>query len=136
MLKDNTYSGVNLLQGEVTAKKPSLTFNLRTNGLKVTSVPPPTAGQADCLQGQDRSAIIVASPMPKFYTNAVSVFGDSRYLNYQKRCGIWHLRRGGQSKSPPLEHRVDIPSKNIKIRTEIIATKKFLFRLLGTIATC
>ncbi|KAG8275950.1 hypothetical protein J6590_074856 [Homalodisca vitripennis] len=37
-------------------KKPSLTLNLGTNGLKVTSKPPPTAGQAGCLQGQDRSA--------------------------------------------------------------------------------
>ncbi|KAG8320011.1 hypothetical protein J6590_078943 [Homalodisca vitripennis] len=36
---------------------PLLTFNLGTNGLKVTSEPPPTAGQAGCLQGQDRSAV-------------------------------------------------------------------------------
>ncbi|KAG8249375.1 hypothetical protein J6590_019662 [Homalodisca vitripennis] len=40
-----------------TAKKPSLSLNLRTNGLKVTSVPPPMAGQAGCLQGQGRSAV-------------------------------------------------------------------------------
>ncbi|KAG8316479.1 hypothetical protein J6590_049603 [Homalodisca vitripennis] len=39
------------------AKKPSLTLNLGTNGLKVTSKPPPMAGQAGCLQGQDRSAV-------------------------------------------------------------------------------
>ncbi|KAG8277893.1 hypothetical protein J6590_033426 [Homalodisca vitripennis] len=38
-------------------KKPSLTFNVETNGLKVTSEPPPTVGQLDCLQGQDRSAV-------------------------------------------------------------------------------
>ncbi|KAG8274234.1 hypothetical protein J6590_004256 [Homalodisca vitripennis] len=42
--------------GEVMSKKPSLTLNLGTSGLKVTSEPPPTAGQAGCLQGQDRSA--------------------------------------------------------------------------------
>ncbi|KAG8336991.1 hypothetical protein J6590_034079 [Homalodisca vitripennis] len=40
---------------EVRAKKPSLILNLE-NGSKVTSEPPPTAGQAGCLQGQDRSA--------------------------------------------------------------------------------
>ncbi|KAG8284697.1 hypothetical protein J6590_097376, partial [Homalodisca vitripennis] len=43
--------------GEVRAKKYSLTCNLGTNGLKVTSEPPPMAGQAGCLQGQDRSAV-------------------------------------------------------------------------------
>ncbi|KAG8245078.1 hypothetical protein J6590_009155 [Homalodisca vitripennis] len=36
------------------AKKPSLTLNLGTNGLKVASEPPPMTGQAGCLQGQDR----------------------------------------------------------------------------------
>ncbi|KAG8269021.1 response to oxidative stress [Homalodisca vitripennis] len=34
-----------------------LTLNLGTNGLKATSEPPPMAGQAGCLQGQDRSAV-------------------------------------------------------------------------------
>ncbi|KAG8292873.1 hypothetical protein J6590_028624 [Homalodisca vitripennis] len=43
--------------GEVRAKNPSLKLNLGTNGLKVTSEPPPTARQADCLQGQDGSAV-------------------------------------------------------------------------------
>ncbi|KAG8253723.1 hypothetical protein J6590_098313 [Homalodisca vitripennis] len=43
--------------GEVRDKKPSLAVNLGTNGLKVTSEPPPFVGQADCLQGQDRSAV-------------------------------------------------------------------------------
>ncbi|KAG8262691.1 hypothetical protein J6590_049239 [Homalodisca vitripennis] len=44
------------------AKKPSITLNLGTNGLKVTSEPPPPmAGQAGCLQGQDRSAVIYPS---------------------------------------------------------------------------
>ncbi|KAG8284168.1 hypothetical protein J6590_003861 [Homalodisca vitripennis] len=42
---------------EARAKKPSLSLNLGTNGLKVTSEPPPMVGQAGCLQGQDRSAI-------------------------------------------------------------------------------
>ncbi|KAG8329882.1 hypothetical protein J6590_076909 [Homalodisca vitripennis] len=36
---------------------PSVTLNLGTNGLKVTSEPPSMAGQAGCLQGQDRSAV-------------------------------------------------------------------------------
>ncbi|KAG8242815.1 hypothetical protein J6590_057913 [Homalodisca vitripennis] len=36
---------------EIRTKKPSLTLNLETNGLKVTSEPPPMAGQAGCLQG-------------------------------------------------------------------------------------
>ncbi|KAG8301923.1 hypothetical protein J6590_041358 [Homalodisca vitripennis] len=40
--------------GEVRAKKHSPTRNLKINGLKVTSEPPPTAWQADCLQGEDR----------------------------------------------------------------------------------
>ncbi|KAG8269697.1 hypothetical protein J6590_101911 [Homalodisca vitripennis] len=42
---------------EVRADKPSLRLNLGTNGLKVTSEPPQMAGQAGCLQGQDRSAV-------------------------------------------------------------------------------
>ncbi|KAG8336542.1 hypothetical protein J6590_042059 [Homalodisca vitripennis] len=40
-----------------TSKRTSLTRNLGTNGLKVTSEPPPMAGQASCLEGQDRSAV-------------------------------------------------------------------------------
>ncbi|KAG8274353.1 hypothetical protein J6590_004379 [Homalodisca vitripennis] len=44
---------------EVMAEKPSLTLSLGTNGLKVTSEPPPMAGQAGCLQGQDRSAVTI-----------------------------------------------------------------------------
>ncbi|KAG8291842.1 regulation of ligase activity protein [Homalodisca vitripennis] len=46
---------------EVRAKKPSLTQpgdqHLTLQHLKVTSQPPPMAGQAGCLQGQDRSAV-------------------------------------------------------------------------------
>ncbi|KAG8305913.1 hypothetical protein J6590_058876 [Homalodisca vitripennis] len=42
--------------GQVSAKKPSLTLKLATNGRKVTFQPPPTGGQAGCLQRQDRSA--------------------------------------------------------------------------------
>ncbi|KAG8248346.1 hypothetical protein J6590_042967 [Homalodisca vitripennis] len=49
------------LLSEVRAKKPSLTLNLGTNGLKVTSEPPPMAGQAGCLQGQDHSAVTYSS---------------------------------------------------------------------------
>ncbi|KAG8283764.1 hypothetical protein J6590_011135 [Homalodisca vitripennis] len=44
------------MRGEVRAEKPTLTLNVRVNGLKVTSETPPMAGQADCLQGHDRSA--------------------------------------------------------------------------------
>ncbi|KAG8291789.1 hypothetical protein J6590_052754 [Homalodisca vitripennis] len=44
------------IAGEVRAKKPSLTLNLGTNGLKVTSELS-VAGQAGCMQGQDRLAI-------------------------------------------------------------------------------
>ncbi|KAG8280271.1 hypothetical protein J6590_085361 [Homalodisca vitripennis] len=39
------------------AKKPSLTLNLGTNGLKVTYEPPQMVGQAGCLQGLDLSAV-------------------------------------------------------------------------------
>ncbi|KAG8289845.1 hypothetical protein J6590_096101 [Homalodisca vitripennis] len=56
---------------EVRAKKPSLTLNLGTNGLKVTSEPPPMAGQAGRLQGQDRSAVTCPSS------------------SHARRCLIW-----------------------------------------------
>lgn len=39
------------LPGEVWGEKPSLTFNLGTNGLKVTSGPPLVSGRAGCMQG-------------------------------------------------------------------------------------
>ncbi|KAG8301571.1 hypothetical protein J6590_050738 [Homalodisca vitripennis] len=52
-----TSSQSSQLQSGVMSKKPSLTLNLRTTGFKVTSEPPPTAGQAGCLQRQDRSAV-------------------------------------------------------------------------------
>ncbi|KAG8253762.1 hypothetical protein J6590_027798 [Homalodisca vitripennis] len=42
-----------VLMATSTAKKPSLTLNLGTNGLKVTSELPPTARQAGSLQGLD-----------------------------------------------------------------------------------
>ncbi|KAG8276154.1 hypothetical protein J6590_071390 [Homalodisca vitripennis] len=53
------------------AKKPSLTLNLGTNGIKVTSEPPPMAGQAGRLQGQDRSAVTCPSS------------------SHARRCLIW-----------------------------------------------
>ncbi|KAG8301034.1 hypothetical protein J6590_062098 [Homalodisca vitripennis] len=56
-LLDIFYSVALTGQGEVRAKKPSLTLDLGTNGLKVSSEPPPMAGQAGRLQGQDRSAV-------------------------------------------------------------------------------
>ncbi|KAG8245460.1 hypothetical protein J6590_105666 [Homalodisca vitripennis] len=46
-----------MLPGEVRAKKPSLILNLGINRLKVTYEPPTVAGQAGCLQGQDRLAV-------------------------------------------------------------------------------
>ncbi|KAG8321612.1 hypothetical protein J6590_043197 [Homalodisca vitripennis] len=55
----------------IKAKKPTLTLNLGTNGLKVTSEPPPMAGQAGCLQGQDRSAVTYPS------------------RSHARRCLIW-----------------------------------------------
>ncbi|KAG8296701.1 hypothetical protein J6590_051682 [Homalodisca vitripennis] len=45
------------MESEVRANKPSLTLNLGTNGLKVSSEPPPMAGHVGYLQGQDRSAV-------------------------------------------------------------------------------
>ncbi|KAG8334030.1 hypothetical protein J6590_098523 [Homalodisca vitripennis] len=56
---------------EVRAKKTSLTLILGTNGLKVTSEPPPMAGQAGCFQGQDRSAVTYPSS------------------SHARRCLIW-----------------------------------------------
>ncbi|KAG8312114.1 hypothetical protein J6590_030029 [Homalodisca vitripennis] len=43
--------------GKFRAKKPSRTLITGTDGLKVTSEPSPTAGQAGYLEGQDRSAV-------------------------------------------------------------------------------
>ncbi|KAG8270345.1 hypothetical protein J6590_087434 [Homalodisca vitripennis] len=60
-----------ILPGEVRAKKPSLTLNLGTNGLKVTSEPPPMAGQTGRLQGQDRSEVTCPSS------------------SHARRCLIW-----------------------------------------------
>ncbi|KAG8274286.1 hypothetical protein J6590_004309 [Homalodisca vitripennis] len=51
--------------GEVSAKKPLLTLNVGTNGLKVTSEPPPMARQAGCLQGSDRSASHPSKQQPR-----------------------------------------------------------------------
>ncbi|KAG8309842.1 hypothetical protein J6590_075648 [Homalodisca vitripennis] len=59
------------LESKVRAKKPSLTLNLGTNGLKVTSESPPMAGQAGRLQGQDRSAVTYPSS------------------SHARRCLIW-----------------------------------------------
>ncbi|KAG8304343.1 hypothetical protein J6590_096282, partial [Homalodisca vitripennis] len=56
---------------EVRGKKPSLTLNLGTNGLKETSEPPPMPGQAGRLQGQDRSAVTCPS------------------CSHARRCLIW-----------------------------------------------
>ncbi|KAG8242584.1 hypothetical protein J6590_062482 [Homalodisca vitripennis] len=46
-----------ILLGKVRVKRPSLIFDLGTNGLKVTSEPPSMAVQAGCLQVQDHSAV-------------------------------------------------------------------------------
>ncbi|KAG8337028.1 hypothetical protein J6590_034116 [Homalodisca vitripennis] len=69
--------------GEVRAKKPSLTLNLVTNGLKVTSKPPPTVGQAGCLQGQDRSA--VTHPSSRHDELLDSVIHDNQDYNGNHR---------------------------------------------------
>ncbi|KAG8326135.1 hypothetical protein J6590_049521 [Homalodisca vitripennis] len=52
---------MSILPRKVRAKKPSLPLNLGTNGLKVTSEPPPMAEQAGRLPGQDRSAVTCPS---------------------------------------------------------------------------
>ncbi|KAG8265736.1 hypothetical protein J6590_088044 [Homalodisca vitripennis] len=67
-----------MLPGEVSAKKPSLTLNLGTNGLKVTSEPPPMAGQAGRLQGQDRSAV--------YHTSSSHARRCLIWLSYDNRC--------------------------------------------------
>ncbi|KAG8295032.1 hypothetical protein J6590_089703 [Homalodisca vitripennis] len=43
------------------AKADKLSLSLGTNGVKVTSEPPPTTGQPGCSRGHDRSAILHAS---------------------------------------------------------------------------
>ncbi|KAG8262965.1 hypothetical protein J6590_042766 [Homalodisca vitripennis] len=45
------------MRREVRAKNPSQSLNQGNRDLKVTSEPPPTAGQANCLRGQDHSAV-------------------------------------------------------------------------------
>ncbi|KAG8264345.1 hypothetical protein J6590_014633 [Homalodisca vitripennis] len=52
-----TFSQTFGLTREVWSKNHSLTRDLGTNGLKVTSKPPPMPVQAGRLQGQDRSAV-------------------------------------------------------------------------------
>ncbi|KAG8331546.1 hypothetical protein J6590_039897 [Homalodisca vitripennis] len=47
--------------GEVTAKTLSLTSNLRTNGLEMTSEPPPVAGQAACKDRIAKRSLIQAA---------------------------------------------------------------------------
>ncbi|KAG8301452.1 hypothetical protein J6590_053525 [Homalodisca vitripennis] len=58
---------------EVTDENPSITLILGTNDLKVTSEPPPVAGEVVCLQGQDRSAVHPSS-------------------SHARRCLIWLSR--------------------------------------------
>ncbi|KAG8296672.1 hypothetical protein J6590_051653 [Homalodisca vitripennis] len=52
-----------ILPSEVRSKKPSLTLNLRTNDLKVTSEQPPVARQAGCCKERitQRSPILAAA---------------------------------------------------------------------------
>ncbi|KAG8277948.1 hypothetical protein J6590_031996 [Homalodisca vitripennis] len=72
-----------ILPGEVRDKKPSLTLNLGTNRLKVTSEPPPMAGQAGCLQGPDRSAV----------TNPSSSNARRRLMYCRFIIGRWLLNK-------------------------------------------
>ncbi|KAG8278549.1 hypothetical protein J6590_016805 [Homalodisca vitripennis] len=53
--------GYNLRPRSKLGLEALLTLNLGTNGLKVTSEPPPMTGQAGRLQGQDRSAVTCPS---------------------------------------------------------------------------
>ncbi|KAG8261681.1 hypothetical protein J6590_067284 [Homalodisca vitripennis] len=56
---DEIQSKSQILPDEVRTKKPSLRLNFGANGLKAISEPPPMAGQAGCLQGEDRSAVTI-----------------------------------------------------------------------------
>ncbi|KAG8305174.1 hypothetical protein J6590_075370 [Homalodisca vitripennis] len=71
------------MASEVRAKKTSLTPNMGTNGLKVTSEPPPMAGPTGCLQGQDRSAVT-------FQAAATLNFAGSCYLAITAVPAILH----------------------------------------------
>ncbi|KAG8253517.1 hypothetical protein J6590_032313 [Homalodisca vitripennis] len=69
------------------AKNPSLTLNLGTNGLKVTSEPPPMAGQAGRLQGQDRSAVTYTSSGHARHTYADLEYTEKKTsVSNQKKC--------------------------------------------------
>ncbi|KAG8300096.1 hypothetical protein J6590_039903 [Homalodisca vitripennis] len=50
-----------VVEREVTAKTLSLTSNLRTNGLEMTSEPPPVAGQAACKDRIAKRSLIQAA---------------------------------------------------------------------------
>ncbi|KAG8293759.1 hypothetical protein J6590_010746 [Homalodisca vitripennis] len=57
------FSDLTLLSSSLGASKPSLTLNLGTKGLKVTSEPPPIVWQTGCLQGHAQRLLIQAAGM-------------------------------------------------------------------------
>ncbi|KAG8304731.1 hypothetical protein J6590_086893 [Homalodisca vitripennis] len=74
------------------AKKPSLTLNLGTNGLKVTYEPPPMVGQAGCLQGLDLSA--VTHPSSSHARRClIQLFWDNHCTRYTAplTCGLFKV---------------------------------------------
>ncbi|KAG8301457.1 hypothetical protein J6590_053530 [Homalodisca vitripennis] len=75
-----------ILPDEDRAKKPSLTINLGKKRLKMTSKPPQMAGQADCLQGQERSAVTHPSSL-------ICLSCDNRRTRYTAPLAIlWVVR--------------------------------------------
>ncbi|KAG8317352.1 hypothetical protein J6590_029925 [Homalodisca vitripennis] len=78
-------SGINFIFvcSEVRAKKPSLTLNPGTNGLKVTSEPPPTAEQAGCLHGQGRSTLLDLDNNVPRHTRIHSIALSTTFQSHQ-----------------------------------------------------
>ncbi|KAG8336577.1 hypothetical protein J6590_042095 [Homalodisca vitripennis] len=91
-----------ILPEEVRAKKPSLTFNLGTNGLNVTFEPPPGQGrsatcQDPCKQQPRLKLLGIALTVAKFQ------FVNADYSRFAATL-IWNWRtkvRGGISRPPP-----------------------------------
>ncbi|KAG8330017.1 hypothetical protein J6590_073331 [Homalodisca vitripennis] len=62
-----------------------------TNSLKVTSEPPPTAGQADCLQRQDRSAVTHTSSNHARRC-LIRLSCDNQYTRYTAPLALEHSK--------------------------------------------
>ncbi|KAG8262490.1 hypothetical protein J6590_052135 [Homalodisca vitripennis] len=79
MLKRNIRKG-----RKVRAKKSSLTLNLETNGLKVTSEPPPMAGHSGCIATACKDRITQRPPIQAAATLAcmIRLSCDNRRTRY------------------------------------------------------